>query len=261
MTGEFAEVRFPGLPVGLWARLFAHIETVQRELDILRAGGGAALLEQIDYLDTLDRRLRGVSDPMSIELRRAVDRGETATDLVVSLPVGAAADARTLGGVLAEIDALALQDVPILTVETPADLAVFRRWLFGEIVNQIEEGATPTPWDAFSDTAASAGNGSDPAPDSNGMGGVVEFTGDLDISNASRLQEDIQRSHRNGVTNLTLDLTGVTFIDSVGLSLLVTAHNRLAQEGGSVNLRMPGRLRSLLDMSGLLEVLNATFVD
>ncbi len=49
-------------------------------------------------------------------------------------------------------------------------------------------------------------------------------------------------------------------MDSVGLSLLVTAHQRLAREGLALRLLLPERLRLLFDIAGLTEVLQPEFV-
>jgi anti-anti-sigma factor len=53
---------------------------------------------------------------------------------------------------------------------------------------------------------------------------MIRFEGDLDIARAAELREMILESPSADVHRVTLDLTEVKFIDSVGISLLVTAH-------------------------------------
>jgi anti-anti-sigma factor len=61
--------------------------------------------------------------------------------------------------------------------------------------------------------------------------------------------------------DLTLDLSRVELVDSVGISLLITAHARLGEEGGQMRLILPTSLRRIFEISGLIEVLNPEFVD
>jgi anti-sigma B factor antagonist len=52
--------------------------------------------------------------------------------------------------------------------------------------------------------------------------------------------------------NIVVDLSGVTFIDSTGLGVLVTALKRTRDAGGQLTLRSPTRsTRKVLDITGL----------
>jgi anti-sigma B factor antagonist len=88
----------------------------------------------------------------------------------------------------------------------------------------------------------------------------LDFSGELDLASAASLQKAIHDAMHEGADSLTLDMRGVTFIDSVGLSLIVTARNRLDEDGGQLRVVLPERLRPLFDLSGLLEVLDVQFV-
>jgi stage II sporulation protein AA (anti-sigma F factor antagonist) len=53
-----------------------------------------------------------------------------------------------------------------------------------------------------------------------------------------------------------LDLNGVSFVDSSGLGALVAGYNAMKSAGGSLALvRVPGRVRELLELSRLTGVL------
>jgi len=77
--------------------------------------------------------------------------------------------------------------------------------------------------------------------------GVVDFLSapDMQRSGVAVLTDP-------GVTALTIDLGGVTFIDSSGLSVLVYLRGRCDERGVELRLRnVPSRARSLIDSLGL----------
>lgn len=63
--------------------------------------------------------------------------------------------------------------------------------------------------------------------------------GDLDLATAPRLRQDLVDASASGSTLVVLDLEGVEFLDSVGLSVIVGGHKRLRHEGRSLHLAAP----------------------
>jgi anti-anti-sigma factor len=59
----------------------------------------------------------------------------------------------------------------------------------------------------------------------------VILTGELDISTAQRLEDDLRRVEAERPELVVLDLQQLTFMDSTGLRLLITADIRARQEG------------------------------
>jgi anti-sigma B factor antagonist len=59
----------------------------------------------------------------------------------------------------------------------------------------------------------------------------VKMAGELDISTAARLEDDLRRVEAERPELLVLDLTALTFMDSTGLRLLITADSRARAEG------------------------------
>jgi anti-sigma B factor antagonist len=55
--------------------------------------------------------------------------------------------------------------------------------------------------------------------------------GELDLSTAGRAEEELHRAESSEPALLVLDLSGLTFLDSTGLRLIVTADRR-ARDGG-----------------------------
>lgn len=68
---------------------------------------------------------------------------------------------------------------------------------------------------------------------------VVEVTGELDVSCADELFDTIIRAHEVHGQNVTIDLAGVSFMDSRGLATLVRAQRQLATQRASLRLQNP----------------------
>ena len=65
---------------------------------------------------------------------------------------------------------------------------------------------------------------------------VVPVSGEVTFSNVRDFDRALDRAFDAGARNLVIDLTEVTFIDSSGLSSLLTASARARKQGGSVAL-------------------------
>jgi anti-sigma B factor antagonist len=65
---------------------------------------------------------------------------------------------------------------------------------------------------------------------------VITVVGDVDLSSASSLRQAIADAVAEGRTHLALDLTGVTFLDSVGLGVTVGGLRRVRLKNGSLRL-------------------------
>ena len=83
----------------------------------------------------------------------------------------------------------------------------------------------------------------------------VHLRGELDLSTAPRLREELLRLSSDGATAVTVDLSELEFVDSTGLSVLITALKRLREKGGDMELRSPNPgTRRVLEITGLTEV-------
>jgi anti-sigma B factor antagonist len=72
---------------------------------------------------------------------------------------------------------------------------------------------------------------------------VVSVTGEIDLGTASELSEAAVAAMREIGPNLVLDLSGVTFMDSTGLKVLLAVHRRAELSGG--RLVLAGATRSV----------------
>ena len=63
--------------------------------------------------------------------------------------------------------------------------------------------------------------------------GLVKLVlrGELDLSTASKAEEELRRAEAAEPGLLVLDLSGLTFLDSTGLRLIVTADHRAREQG------------------------------
>jgi anti-anti-sigma factor len=81
---------------------------------------------------------------------------------------------------------------------------------------------------------------------------VLAVRGNLDIDSATVLTTTLDQVLRRPVPRVVVDLSGVEFCDSTGLSAFVVGHNRAAAAGGWLRLAAPSTWMSqLLDTVGL----------
>jgi anti-anti-sigma factor len=66
---------------------------------------------------------------------------------------------------------------------------------------------------------------------------LVRVIGEVDLSNSSALRDELYPLTQQQGRELHLDLGGVSFIDSVGVAILVKAWKRLAQDGSALRIR------------------------
>ena len=85
---------------------------------------------------------------------------------------------------------------------------------------------------------------------------VVCATGELDASTGPKLWDVLDVELTSGRDTVVLDLAGVRFIDSTGLSVVLRAHKALQSAGGKIVLRSPQpQTRQLLELSALIDIL------
>ncbi len=76
--------------------------------------------------------------------------------------------------------------------------------------------------------------------------------GDLDLATAPALRQELVDATRAGSKLVVLDLEGVPFLDSVGVSVIVGGHKRLRHDGGILHLAAPtAPVRKVLGLTRL----------
>ena len=84
---------------------------------------------------------------------------------------------------------------------------------------------------------------------------AVRVIGELDLSTAPRLREVLAELAGKGTIDVTLDLADMSFIDSTGVSVLVSGLKRLRETGGNLVLQSPrASAMKVFDITGLTSV-------
>jgi len=92
-----------------------------------------------------------------------------------------------------------------------------------------------------------------------GTTATVTLSGDLDLATAPPLRDHLGHLHAGGVRTFVLDAADVSFIDSVGLSVILGLYRRCRDEDGAVTIKSPSRVMyRTLEVAGLLDVLTIT---
>lgn len=83
---------------------------------------------------------------------------------------------------------------------------------------------------------------------------ALRLTGELDLANAGDVEQELLRIEGTDAGTILLDLTGLTFVDSTGLRLLITAHARTREDGDRLALlRPPAHIMRILRIAGIDE--------
>lgn len=69
---------------------------------------------------------------------------------------------------------------------------------------------------------------------------VLRLAGEIDVATAPRLRDRLVQIVTEGTPHLVVDLSGVSFIDSMGLGALVSGLKRARAHDGDLRLAGPG---------------------
>jgi anti-anti-sigma factor len=269
----WVEVRLVGLPAQVHGRVSRHVEALNREFELIRRaedGSGSVPDRLITLIEELRARFAGLTADTNDTLGAAIDQGDAAVDLLYRVPPAVADAARQLGALLDEADEYCARGEHLLTLKTPDEGVVYRRWFLGEFMRQVG-GAAPIPWDEYVDPgeppwtsssqAVPAATGGQPVPEGWQVTPQADHTmiavhDDLDLQSAPTLRGILQDVRSQGAVAVRIDLRDCRFVDSVGISVLVSAHHRFTAEGDRLELVVSEQVRQLLRLSGLEDVLS-----
>ena len=80
----------------------------------------------------------------------------------------------------------------------------------------------------------------------------VRFAGELDIATAPHAEEELRRAEESTPPTLAVDLSGLSFMDSTGLRLVVAAAARAREANRRlVVVRGPEPVHRVLELTGL----------
>lgn len=91
---------------------------------------------------------------------------------------------------------------------------------------------------------------------SHGRWEVLTVTGEIDMATAPRFRQRLLGVIGGGAQNVVIDISGVDFIDSTGLGVLMGGAKRVRSAGGDIRLVTAGsRLADLIELTRLDRVL------
>jgi anti-sigma B factor antagonist len=83
--------------------------------------------------------------------------------------------------------------------------------------------------------------------------------GELDLATANALRDELERVESTDAESIVLDLSGLTFMDSTGVRLLLTAHARSRADSHRLTLvRGCASVQRVLQLTGVETVLPFT---
>lgn len=257
-------VELLALPLDLHRRAAVHQEALQREFDILRLSeSDAEVPERLQTLiDDLEQRYSGLTGRPEAELAAALASDAAQIDLAYQLPEDAGAAAAELGRMLDDVDEFCRSGQHLVTLATPPPLRSYRQWFLNEFSVQLA-GGPATPWPIWSEQRSGVTHSPTERGSPRGEGTApsrctVRLQGAIDLATAGAVREEL-RAAAETATEIRVDLRAVDFLDSVGLSVLVNAHSRAAQQRELLEVVVPPHLRQLFELTGLDRVL--TLVD
>jgi hypothetical protein len=157
-TGDLVEVHLIGLPPLLARQTSQHFDELRREFLHLASSDEALRHDVPGRLLALSEEVRtrfaGFGDANSELMEEAADRGDESIDTTYQLPAAAGPAAAQLDDLLDEVDEYCEAGEYLLTLKTPPDALVYRKWFLRQFADQVA-GAAPT---SFADWQASPPN-------------------------------------------------------------------------------------------------------
>jgi anti-anti-sigma factor len=251
--GDSYRVELVGLPLDVHRRANQHAEALRRELALVAHARtpGEAPMRLYELGVELGPIYVGLNSGADQRLQDAAASTAESIDLEYLVPERAAGDLQRLSDLCDELDRYCV-DRELLTVVTPPEGVAYRRWWMGEIIEQVRDRRAPRPW---SEVAAALGDepaAPAPAPDD---AEILVVAGDLDLEQAPGLRARLLQAIDGGARRIVVDLSGCGFLDSTGISLLVTTAHRLRAEGGALTITaLTPPVAAVIELAGLTDM-------
>jgi anti-anti-sigma factor len=85
---------------------------------------------------------------------------------------------------------------------------------------------------------------------------IIALDGDLEIANVAAIESELSQIEASDCSHIVLDLRRLSFLDSTGVHLLISAHERATASGKPLALVVDdGPVRRVLDVCGALSIL------
>jgi anti-anti-sigma factor len=249
------QVRLLDLPTHIQREASAHHDALVREFTLIQGSSAPEALPQrlLTLIDELQNRFQEFSHAPRAAIEAAVEKGAPSVDVTYVVPKDVGDAVVHLRELLDEADDYCRAGEHLVTLATPPLARAYREWFLGEFIRQAA-GGSPQPWtrpheDQTADqTWSTKVKGSD---------ATVTLVGELDLASAPDLRDHFTKLHAVGVRSFSLHSAGVSFIDSVGLSVILSLYRRCREEQGAIAIVSPSPvMRRTLEVAGLLDLLN-----
>ncbi len=77
---------------------------------------------------------------------------------------------------------------------------------------------------------------------------ILRLVGEIDMSSVSRLSEQFESAASTGCSELVIDATNVTFMDSTGIHAMIEGKRLLHQRGSAIALVPSQQVRRVLEL-------------
>lgn len=80
---------------------------------------------------------------------------------------------------------------------------------------------------------------------------LIALDGDLDLATATVVEDELRRAEHSEA-RVVIDLANVSFMDSTGIRMLISADRRLREQGGSLQIiHVPAHIQRLFELVGI----------
>ncbi len=85
---------------------------------------------------------------------------------------------------------------------------------------------------------------------------IIELTGDIDHYTSEKIRRDIYMNTGRYVNKMIIDLSGVEFMDSSGIGMILGRYREIKERGGKIALTgIKGNMERIFNMSGLYKII------
>lgn len=146
---ELHDIALVDIPVDRFVQMQQQHDAMLREFTLIALGsprGGSGTSRRLVSLAEEMQVRFGESDPpFRAAVAAAKEQGDIVTTISMKIPFATLRWCEDFLLLFEEGDEFCRQG-QLLTPPSPPEVAEFRRWLVGELIRQIRDGATPTPF-------------------------------------------------------------------------------------------------------------------
>ena len=144
---EMHEIALVDFPVARYMQMQQHHDELLREFALIATNTetSKAPKDLLRLADEMYERYGDAAGPFREGVAQAAAQGEVVTTLKLSIPFSTLRWTEDFLLLFEEADEYCRRG-DLLTEPAPDEVTTFRRWMVGELIRQIRDGATPSPY-------------------------------------------------------------------------------------------------------------------